>query len=55
LEQAAVSAAKLAAFDVAKTKQAPRVYLFKIIKKDGRWRLVGAQGETVGYDVPATK
>ena len=55
LEQAAVSAAKLTAFDVAKTKQAPRVYLFKIIKKDGQWRLVGAQGETVGYNVPATK
>jgi hypothetical protein len=31
LEQVATSAAKLLAFDAAQTKQAPRVYLFKIV------------------------
>jgi hypothetical protein len=55
LEQVATSAAKLAAFDAAQTKQAPRVYLFKIVKQKGQWGLIGAQGETVTYNATATK
>jgi hypothetical protein len=53
LEQVASSAVKLATFDVAgggkAERIAPRVYLFKIVKINGQWGLVGAEGDNIRY------
>lgn len=55
LEQAALSAAKLAMMDQAHPSTTPRVYLFKVVKRNGAWGLLGAQGAAVDYEVKATK
>jgi hypothetical protein len=51
LEQVAGDAVKLAKFDIAGGAQhpAPNVYLFKIVKVDGQWGLVGADGRPIQY------
>jgi hypothetical protein len=53
LEQVAGEAVKLAKFDVARATQAqrnaPNVYLFKIVKVNGEWGLVGADGGEIRY------
>jgi hypothetical protein len=53
LEQVASSAVKLATFDKVNDNKperiAPRVYLFKIVKSNGEWGLVGAEGGVIKY------
>ena len=52
LEQVASSAVKLTEFDFAggnTGRNAPRVYLFKIVKVNGEWGLVGAEGNMIRY------
>ena len=57
LEQVASSAAKFMAFDRPTDQttpvSAPQVYLFKIVKRNGEWGLVGAVGDSVRY-LPAS-
>jgi hypothetical protein len=57
LETAATAAVKAMTFaDEATSTRAPKVYLFKVVKKDGVWGLNGAEGGDVDYGtVPPVK
>ncbi len=53
LDQTATAAVKMLTADQPLPSNAPRVYIFKIVKKDGVWGLEGAEGDDVPYKAVA--